>query len=102
LKKYTYHCLLVEDLAIEMTRALNYIFELIKATFSPMFRVNEGLLLVEIGPFMDLSYHTVRVEYETNEKELLYQGLRDFMESRKQRSYHRGMGVSEDYFQKPY
>lgn len=97
-KKYEYHCLLVEDLALEMTRSLNYIFELVRNIFDPKFRINEGLLLIEIGTFMDLSTHIHRVEYKPEEKEHLYQGLRDFMETRVNRNYYRGNGISEDYF----
>jgi len=100
--KFVYHCLLVEDLALEMTRALNYLIELIRQNFDPKYRIENGLLLIEIGPFMDLSYHTIRLEYQDKEKENLYQGLRDFMSSRTDRSYYRGKDVSEDYFFNPF
>lgn len=98
LKKYNYHVDLVQDLALEMTRALNYIFELFRKNFDPAFRSSEGLLLIEIGPLMDLSHRTVLTEYKEEEKGILYQGLRNFMEARENRDYYMGKGVSEDYF----
>ncbi len=96
--KYNYHHLLVEDLALEMTRAANYVFEVVREELFPSFRIEEGVLLVEIGMFSDFSYKTIRVEYNKEGKEKLYSGLRDFMQIREQRDYSRGQGISEDYF----
>ncbi|MCB9301003.1 MAG: HNH endonuclease [Lewinellaceae bacterium] len=96
--KYDFHCYLVEDLALEMTRAANYLFDMVRKYLFPGFRINEGVLLIQIGPFMDLSWKTIRIEYRKEEKENLYQGLREFMENRINRDYHRGEGVNEDYF----
>lgn len=96
--KYDYHCFLVEDLVLEMTRAANHLFDMVRKYLFPNFRLEEGVLLIEIGPFMDFSWRTVRTEYKEEEIPLLYQGLRNFMEERKNRSYYRGEGVSEDYF----
>ena len=97
-KKYDYHCLLVEDLVLEMTRAANYIFDKVRMCLFSGFRLKEGVLLVEIGLFMDFSYSTIRTEYNKEDKQFLYQDLRNFMEERKNRSYSRGEGVCEDYF----
>lgn len=96
--KYDYHHLLVEDLALEMTRAANYIFEIVRAELFPSFRIQEGVLLIMIGPFSDFRYKTVRTEYSKEEKKELYPDLRNFMEIREKRDYCRGQGVSEDYF----
>ena len=96
--KYDYHCLLVEDLALEMTRAANHLFDMVRKNLFPGFRISEGVLLIEIGPFMDFSWRRVRAEYKGDELKSLYQGLRHFMKNRVDRSYHRGEGVSEDYF----
>ena len=102
LNKYEYHCLLVEDLLLEMTRALNYIFDLVRLYLYPSFRINEGVLLIEIGPFIDMTWRTYRTEYKHEELEILYPGLRSFMELRESRDQSRGKGISEDYFPKVY
>ena len=95
--KYDYHCLLVEDLVLEMTRAVNYLFDMVRRYLFSAFRI-EGVLLIQIGPFSDFSIKTFRVEYTNQEKLTLYLGLREFMENRSQRDYCRGTGISEDYF----
>lgn len=97
-KKFEYQCLLVEDLALEMTRAANYLFEQVREHVFSGFRLEEGVLLIEMGPFMDMSYKTLRVEYKPEEKETLYPRLKDFMSQRETRDFSRGTGVSEDYF----
>jgi hypothetical protein len=102
LKKFEYHCLLVEDLALEMTRAANYLFDMVRKYLFAGFRIKEGILLIEIGPFMDLSWKIVRTEYKPEERKTLYQGLRKFMEERETRNYYRGVGVNDDYFPKYY
>ncbi|WBL44252.1 HNH endonuclease signature motif containing protein [Algoriphagus halophytocola] len=102
LRKFEYHCLLVEDLALEMTRAANYLFDMVRLYFFPTYRIEEGILLIEIGPFMDMSWKTIRNEYKPDERESLYPGLRQFMEIRESRNYFRGKGIDEDYFPKYY
>ncbi len=96
--KYDFHHLLVEDLALEMTRAANYILEMVRKDLFPNFRIKEGVLLNSIGPFADFTFKTVRTEYREDEKTELYPGLREFMKIRVNRDYPRGEGVSEDYF----
>ena len=102
LKKFEYHCLLVEDLALEMTRAANYLFDMVRLHLFPTYRIKEGILLIEMGPFMDMSWKTIRNEYKPDERDTLYPGLRKFMEIREKRNYFRGKGVNEDYFPKYY
>lgn len=97
-EEYDYHCFLVEDLCLEMTRAINHLFDQVRRFLVPSFRIKEGVLLIQIGPFMDFSWHTVRTEYRAEEKQTLYQNLRTFMAVRVTRSYNRGEGVSEKYF----
>lgn len=100
LNKYNYHCLLLEDLLIEVTRAINYVLTTIRTEINPNFFIDNGLLIIEIGPFLDLSTHIVRPEYTDENTSELYPGLRKFMENRNNRNYVRGSGVSEDYFKK--
>jgi hypothetical protein len=99
LDKYTYHVKLVHDLTLELTRAANYLFDKVRENLFFSFRIKEGVLLVEVGPFMDLSWRTHRGEYQSEErKEMPYPGLKKFMEIRSMRDFSYGEGVNEDYF----
>ena len=98
LMKFEYHVDLIQDLMIELTRAANYLIGQIRYYLSPSFRTVEGLLLITIGPAMDFSWETVRLEYSSpNHDDIEYHGLRSFMTDR-ENGYHFGNGVSEDYF----
>lgn len=98
-EKYMYHVELVQDLTLELTRAANYVIDKVRENLLPAFRIKEGVLLVEIGPFRDMSWRTHRVEYRNAERtELPYPGLKKFMEIRSSRDLAYGLGVSEDYF----
>ncbi len=96
--KFDYHVDLVQDLMCELTRAANYVIEQIRYSISHSFRTKEGLVLITSGPGMDFNWTTVRLEYSVKDPEQLkYKSLRDFMTSR-EKTYHFGKGVSEDYF----
>jgi hypothetical protein len=98
-EKYDYHISLVLDLACELTRAMNYLFDNVRADLLQNFRLNEGVLLIETGPSMDMTWTTIRLEYKENERtEYPYPGLKEFMEIRKNRELHHGEGISKDYF----
>lgn len=98
-KKYMYHSKLIDDLTLELTRAANYVFDKVRQHIVPSFRISEGVLLVEVGPFMDMTWRTFRVEYKSTERtEFPYPGLRKFMEIRNERDISWGTGVSDDYF----
>lgn len=94
--KYDYHVDLVQDLMCELTRAGNYLSDQIRKSISSSYRIKEGLLLVTSGPHMDMSFRTYRLEYKPDDL-LRYPGLKKFMEIRKDRDFHFGEGVSEDY-----
>ncbi len=97
--KYDYHINLVLDLTSELTRAMNYLFDNVRTYLLQSFRLNDGVLLIETGPSMDMTWTTIRLEYKSEERtELPYPGLRKFMEIRKSRNYSYGEGISEDYF----
>lgn len=97
-KQYTFHVLLVEDLVIELTRATNYICQLVRKYVDNSFRLKEGLTLIEIGPFMDMSWKQYRVQYRKNDldKEYLYKNIETFKEDRASRDYCRSIGVDEN------
>lgn len=98
-KRYMYHVHLITDLTLELTRAGNYLLDTVREFLIPGFRLHKGVLLVEIGPFMDLSWKTYRPEYRGEERTSRpYPGLRKFMEIRVERDFHWSEGVSEDYF----
>lgn len=100
LKDYDYHCALVDDLILELTRSANLLIEKIRKYIYPMFRDKEGKLLVTSGPGLDFSYTTHMLEYNPEEKleEFQYKGLKDFMTEREKRDLNFGKGFSKNYF----
>lgn len=99
LKKYMFHIKLIDDLTLELTRAANYIFDKVRQDLVSGFRINEGVLLVEAGPFRDFSWLAYRAEYRKEETtNSPYPGLREFMTIRSSRDFNSGVGLSEDYF----
>lgn len=100
LDDYIYHIELIADLGLELTRAGNLLIEKIRKYIYPMYREDEGKLLISYGPTEDLSYHTYKVEYNTEEKLSKYQypGLKKFMEDREKRDLHIGKGIKKNYF----
>jgi len=98
-ESYIYHINLVQDLTLELTRSANYIFDKVRKNLLSSFRIKEGVLLVEVGPFEDFSWRTHRVEYRDTEKtDKPYPGLKKFMNIRSSRDLAYGKGVREDYF----
>lgn len=100
LEEYVYHTELITDLGLELTRAGNLLIEKIRKYIYPMYREEEGKLLVSYGPTEDLSYHTYKVEYKPEEKLLKHQypGLKKFMEIRENRDLNIGTGIKKSYF----
>ncbi len=95
-KKYHFHVFLVEDLMIELTRAANYICDNVRKYIDPSFRINEGLLIIQIGPFMGFEFREYRVEYKAEERlGKPYPSLEEFKKIRTSRDYCRGIGSSE-------
>jgi hypothetical protein len=96
--KYDYHVKLIHDLTMELTRAANHIIDKVRENILSSFRIKEGMLLVEIGPFIDnMQYYTFKFEYKDNQKKELYPGLKKFMEIRTERDFRFGNGISKDY-----
>lgn len=95
--KYDFQIDLVEDLALELTRAANYICDLVRRHLDPAFRLAEGVLVVDSGPYMDLTFHSFRPEYLGEErKSTPYPGLKEFKELRATRDHHMGNGYGPD------
>ena len=99
LDEYNYHVDLIQDLILELTRAGNRIIRAVRNNLFSTFRNEEGVLIIEYGPTMDLSWKTVRTEYlnYTDQEEFNYLNLKDFMTRRETRSYHFGKGESLKY-----
>jgi hypothetical protein len=96
--EYEFHVDLVQDLACELTRSANYLCDQIRKYITRSFRVNEGVLLIQTGPHMDLSYSTIRIEFKNDDQNFIkYPGLKIFMETRQDRGYCFGQGVSNKY-----
>lgn len=97
-KQCDFHVDLVQDLACELTRTANYLCDQIRKYLSSSFRIKEGVLLIVTGPDMNFSWTTVRLEFKTNDQTFVkYPGLEKFMETRRERGYCFGEGVSKDY-----
>jgi hypothetical protein len=94
-RRYIFHVKLIQDLILELTRAANYICDKIRQFIDPSFRLKEGLIIVESGPYMNMSWLTHRVEYRGDERSRIpYPGLEEFKRVRQQRDYCFGAGVS--------
>jgi hypothetical protein len=97
LVEYEFHVALVDDLFLELTRAVNYIGDQVRHFISRLFRLQEGLVLVETGTCEDLSIRRYRVEYHGTERVLYpYPGLDQFKRVRKTRDVFFGAGVNSD------
>lgn len=94
LDQFEYHVDLVEDLTLELTRAVNLLIARIREFVYPLYREEEGKVTVTAGPFADFGWKTYTLEYSKDEQELQYpyQGLRDFMTIRKDRDLNFGEG----------
>jgi hypothetical protein len=84
-RKYDYHVYHVEDLALELTRAANRVCDEVRANLDPTFMLEEGRLMIQEGPGMDMKWTKYVVEHEPGEK---YSGLDIFKDERKKRIRH--------------
>jgi hypothetical protein len=77
--RYDRHVDLIQDLVLELTRAANYVCDMVRLELFQSFRLQEGALLVERGPDMSLRTQILRPEYRGGERtELPYRGLNSF------------------------
>lgn len=76
---------LVADLLLELTRAANHVCAVVRQRLDPQFRLREGVLLVESGPYRDADVHYHRPEYDASELGALYPGLPSFLDARDSR-----------------
>lgn len=90
--QYDEHVALLGDLILELTRAANYVCDMVRCHLIHSFRLKEGVALITGGLYMDLVYKTYRVEYKRNEKvERPYPGLEKFKQVRFKRDMFFGI-----------
>ncbi|RQW00547.1 toll/interleukin-1 receptor domain-containing protein [bacterium] len=78
-KIYDKHIELLEGLTDELTRAANHVCGSIRAHIDPEFRLKQGELIVEKGPFGDLSIRSIILKYDDEgEFRFPYKGLEEF------------------------
>jgi hypothetical protein len=96
-KQYEYHVGLVEDLVLELTRAANYICDMVRASLDPSYRIRDGILIITSGPYMDFTYKSHRVLYRGVEKnDIPYPGINAFKKIRFSRDFYFGEKDSSD------
>lgn len=84
---------LLEDLALELARSANLVCSAIREFLDPRYRLQDGLVVIESGPYEDLMYRRHRPEYRRHEGWRPYRGLRPFLDDRIRRNEHRGEGA---------
>ncbi|ROO76027.1 HNH endonuclease [Vibrio crassostreae] len=76
------HCYLVEDLALELNRALNYVLDMVRKNILYTYRLELGILYVTSGPNMDFTFSNLRAQYSVIEKSgIPYPGLTEFKDT---------------------
>ena len=96
--EFSFHADLVLDLGYELTRSGNYLCDQIRKFLSSSFRIEEGILLTQTDSNTGFYSDIDRLEFKTNDFEKIkYPGLKTFMETRQDRGYHLGNGISSDY-----
>ncbi|HEX6394682.1 MAG TPA: hypothetical protein VFZ97_14700 [Acidimicrobiales bacterium] len=87
--------LLIHDLTFELTRAANYVLDAVRTDLDPLFRLDEGILIVE----RDESFFNVVQWRATYTPEEIadwppYRGLAEFCDHRSSRAVHYDEGVN--------
>jgi hypothetical protein len=90
---YEWYANLLEDLALELTRAANLVCEAVRQTIDSRYRLEEGLVTLESGPYEDFMTRLHRPRYRAEDAWAPYPGLRAFLTAREQRDEHRGSGL---------
>ncbi len=88
LSAYNDHVALVNDLALELTRAGNQVGAVARATACPEFRLMDPVLLVTRGPTEGFKLENLRPEYRAGDAP--YSTVDEFRELRRARDFHVG------------
>jgi hypothetical protein len=100
LDQYEFHVDLLQDLMLELTRAANYVCDLVRQFISPSFRLKEGRVLVQTGPYLNMREYTLVPQYRGEERvPQPYPGLQSFLTLRESRDFQFGYGKNahKDY-----
>lgn len=93
--EFDWHVDLLFDLTAELTRAANYVSDMVRRSVLPSFRQQQGFTLITTGPNSQMQYEKMRLEYRGAERTLHpYPGLQAFLEARANRDYVAGSGVA--------
>lgn len=97
LNAYTYYIMLIRDLVFELTRAANYICDIVRQSIDAEFRTTEGKISVYFGQDVNSEYIICKPEYSCNERKLLmpYKELEQFKIDRFKRDIHEGPCLEE-------
>jgi hypothetical protein len=98
---YEWYAYLLEDLALELTRAANLVCEAVRRTIDPRYRLDEGLVTLESGPYMDFMTRLHRPRYAAADGWSPYPGLRRFVTERSGRDEYRDSGDPPEGLQLP-
>lgn len=87
--EYEYHVDLIQDLVLELNRSANLIISILRRNMFPLFRGDQGHLIVEYGPVEDLSFRKIKPLYDINveNKLLIYPGIEQFKKDRFNRDF---------------
>lgn len=97
LRQFDFHVDFVEDLMLELTRAANYVCDRVRQYLDPTFRLNEGMVMAQSGPYVIDEWRLHRVQYVGEERVLHpYPGLERFKVERDTRDMNFGAGTSID------
>ena len=89
------------DLALEFTRAANWVLDEIRLAVDPRYESDLGVLVVERQEGLGSSYY--RPRYEADQiagGDLPFRGLREFLVDRLERDYSIGHGLNEDGYKR--
>jgi len=97
-RRYIFATDLIQDLMLELTRAANHVCDVVRARLNPAFRMKEGRLIVDTGPYDNMKVLQHRLNYGKSDlaAKLPYPGLERFKSERSNRDWVMGAGVSEE------
>jgi hypothetical protein len=96
LRRFSANVNLVQDLALELTRAANFVCDAVRAEMMRSYRLKEGVLVIHSGPDTSFNIRTYRAEYSGRERtQSPYPGLDEFKKVRFTRDVHFGEAGDE-------
>jgi hypothetical protein len=85
------------DLALELTRAANWIFDEVRFVVDPRYQSDLGVLMIEREEGLGSSYYRARYKPDEIEAEdYPYRGLSDFIDARASRDWAIGSGLNRE------